>query len=91
MRGGYSGLQAEGAAALPPLSVQARKCRYRAVGSACKWPRQAASLGAVPRSDDRDLVPVRRAYKFRAYPTRPQEGRAVRLLADHCDLHDGGA
>jgi putative transposase len=29
---------------------------------------------------------VRRADKLRAYPTRPQEGRAVRLLADHCDL-----
>jgi putative transposase len=33
-------------------------------------------------------VPVRRAYKFRAYPTQPQEGRAVRLLADHCDLYN---
>jgi putative transposase len=31
---------------------------------------------------------VRRAYKFRAYPTRPQESRAVRLLADHCDLYN---
>jgi putative transposase len=31
---------------------------------------------------------VRRAFKFRAYPTRPQEGRAVRLLADHCDLYN---
>ena len=31
---------------------------------------------------------VRRALKFRAYPTRPQEGRAVRLLADHCDLYN---
>jgi putative transposase len=31
---------------------------------------------------------VKRAYKFRAYPTRPQEGRAVRLLADHCDLYN---
>jgi putative transposase len=31
---------------------------------------------------------VRRAYKLRAYPTRPQEGRAVRLLADHCDLYN---
>jgi putative transposase len=31
---------------------------------------------------------VRRAYKFRAYPTRPQEGRAVRLLRDHCDLYN---
>jgi putative transposase len=31
---------------------------------------------------------VRRAYKFRAYPTRPQEGRAIRLLADHCDLYN---
>jgi putative transposase len=34
-------------------------------------------------------VPVRRAYKFRAYPTRPQDGRADRLLADHCDLYNG--
>jgi hypothetical protein len=31
---------------------------------------------------------VRRAFKFRAYLTRPQEGRAVRLLADHCDLYN---
>jgi putative transposase len=31
---------------------------------------------------------VRRAYKFRAYPTRQQEGRAVRLLRDHCDLYN---
>jgi len=31
---------------------------------------------------------VRRAFKFRAYPTRPQEGRAVRLLAEHCDLYN---
>jgi len=31
---------------------------------------------------------VRRAYKLRAYPTRPQERRAVRLLADHCDLYN---
>jgi putative transposase len=31
---------------------------------------------------------VRRAYKLRAYPTRPQEARAVRLLADHCDLYN---
>jgi putative transposase len=31
---------------------------------------------------------VRRAYKLRAYPTRPQEGRAVRLLVDHCDLYN---
>jgi len=31
---------------------------------------------------------VRRAYKFRAYPTRPQEVRAARLLADHCDLYN---
>ncbi len=35
-----------------------------------------------------DVVQVRRAYKFRAYPTRPQEARAVRLLADHCDLYN---
>ena len=31
---------------------------------------------------------MRRAYLFRAYPTRPQEGRATRLLADHCDLYN---
>ena len=31
---------------------------------------------------------VRRAYKFRAYLTRPQEGRGVRLLADRCDLYN---
>ena len=31
---------------------------------------------------------MRRAYKRRAYPTRPQEGRSVRLLADHCDLYN---
>jgi putative transposase len=38
--------------------------------------------------DESDRVPVRRAYKFRAYLTRPQEGHAVRLLADHCDLYN---
>jgi putative transposase len=31
---------------------------------------------------------VKRAFKFRAYPTRLQEIRAVRLLADHCDLYN---
>jgi putative transposase len=31
---------------------------------------------------------VRRAYKFRAYLTRPQEIRAAGLLADHCDLYN---
>ena len=31
---------------------------------------------------------MKRAYKLRAYPTRPQQGRAVRLLADHCDLYN---
>jgi putative transposase len=31
---------------------------------------------------------VRRAYKFRAYPTRPQDVRADRLLDDHCDLYN---
>ena len=48
----------------------------------------AAACGAVPRTGDMDLVQVRRAFKFRAYPTWPQEGRAVRLLADHCDLYN---
>jgi len=40
------------------------------------------------RTDPRDSVQVRRAYKFRVYPTRSQEGRAVRLLSDHCDLYN---
>jgi putative transposase len=31
---------------------------------------------------------VRRAFKFRVYLTHPQEGRAARLLADHCDLYN---
>jgi putative transposase len=31
---------------------------------------------------------MRRAFKFRAYPTRGQEQRAARLLADHCDLYN---
>ena len=31
---------------------------------------------------------MRRAFKFRAYPTRPQEHRPARLLADHCDLYN---
>jgi hypothetical protein len=42
----------------------------------------------VTHADHRNPVQVRRAYKFRAFPTRPQEGRAVRLLADHCDLYN---
>jgi len=42
----------------------------------------------MTHSDYTNRVPVRRAYKFRAYPTQPQQGRAVRLLADHCDLYN---
>jgi len=34
------------------------------------------------------MCSMRRAYKLRAYPTRPQEGRAIRLLHDHCDLYN---
>ena len=65
-----------------------RKCRYRAVRLAGKWLCQAVASGAVPDTDHTDPAKVRRAYKFRAYPTRPQEGRAARLLADHCDLYN---
>ncbi len=42
----------------------------------------------MTRTDHRDPVQVRRAHVFRAYPTRPQEGRAVKLLRDHCDLYN---
>jgi putative transposase len=31
---------------------------------------------------------MRRAYKFRACPAGPQEGRAARLMRDHCDLYN---
>jgi putative transposase len=44
--------------------------------------------GTVTPTNDLDPVQVKRAYKLRAYPTRPQEGRAVRLLRDHCDLYN---
>ena len=44
--------------------------------------------GAVTRTDSSDRMQMRRAYKFRAYPTRPQDGRAKGLLADHCDLYN---
>ena len=66
----------------------AQKCQYRAVESASKWPRETASSGALTHAGHVEAMQVRRAYKFRAYPTRPQEGRAVRLLADHCDLYN---
>ena len=42
----------------------------------------------MSHTDRGDPVQVRRAYVFRAYPTRPQEGRAVKLLRDHCDLYN---
>ena len=42
----------------------------------------------MAHTDYRDPVQVRRAYKFRAYPTRPQEGRSAGMLADHCDLYN---
>jgi putative transposase len=43
---------------------------------------------AMNHTDETDLMQVHRAYKLRAYATRPQEGRAVRLLRDHCDLYN---
>jgi putative transposase len=42
----------------------------------------------MPHTDYLALVQMRKAYKLRAYPTRPQETRAVRLLRDHCDLYN---
>jgi putative transposase len=52
-------------------------------GPGMPWHRRA-----VTRTDDTDPMPVRRAYKLRAYPTRPQEDRAVKLLRDLCDLYN---
>ncbi len=37
---------------------------------------QGGILRALTQTDYADRVQVRRSYKFRAYPTRPQEGRA---------------
>ncbi len=31
---------------------------------------------------------MKRSYKLRAYPTKPQQGRANRLLAAHCELYN---
>jgi len=44
--------------------------------------------GPVTHTDYRGPVQVRRAYKFRAYPTQPQEDRSAGMLADHCDLYN---
>jgi putative transposase len=46
------------------------------------------SMWRAGPTGERESAKVRRTYKFRAYLTRPQEGRAVRLLADHCDLYN---
>jgi transposase len=43
---------------------------------------------AMTSTDYSGRVQMKRAYKLRAYPTRSQEGRAARLLADHCDLYN---
>jgi hypothetical protein len=51
-------------------------------------PPRGDSLSGQRYTCDKGPVQVRRAYKFRAYPTQPQRGRAVRLLADHCDLYN---
>jgi putative transposase len=51
-------------------------------------PEMCVHRRASTHYDDTDPMQVRRAYKLRAYPTRPQEGRAVRLLRDHCDLYN---
>jgi len=45
---------------------------------------------AVTHTDYTDPVQVKRAYKLRAYPTRPQEGRVGRLLREHFDLYNAG-
>ena len=50
--------------------------------------RETRLSGAMTRTDYSGRVQMKRAYKFRAYPTRPQEGRAAHLLADHCDLYN---
>jgi hypothetical protein len=85
---------------LPPCGREVRapllRVRARMSVPGHRLARQLARLRQHPGDDLPDAthirmpgpVPVRRAYKFRAYPTRPQDGRASRLLADHCDLYN---
>jgi putative transposase len=46
------------------------------------------TLRSGDHADVRDPVQGKRAFKFRAFLTQPQQGRSVRLLADHCDLYN---
>jgi hypothetical protein len=94
LRGGERRLRAARESALPPFSVSLPECHTesrpechrQAIRSASEWPREAGISGVATHTSYSGRVQVRRAYKFRAYPTRPREGRAARLLADHCDL-----
>jgi putative transposase len=70
--------------ALSPFKMSYPECQMQAVSSA----RETGLSGAMTRTDYSGRVQMKRAYKFRAYPTRPQEGRAAHLLADHCDLYN---
>jgi hypothetical protein len=56
-----------------------------------QWVGDMVSVAGRDQTDHWNPVQVRRAYKFRAYLTRPQEGRPGALLRDHCDLYDAGA
>lgn len=73
-----------GLAAAIPLSLH-RIWRVSS-GTAC---RSASDDDAREKSLCAVWCPVvKRAYKFRAYPTRQQENRSVSLLRDHCELYD---
>ena len=87
MRGGDRRPPAE-ESALPPFRMSCPECHGQAVSSVPEWPHETGTSGAATHTDYSGRVQMKRAYKFRAYPTRPQEGRAARLLADHCDLYN---
>jgi hypothetical protein len=44
--------------------------------------RRGGDLQGLTRTDYRNPVQMRRAYKFRAYLTRPQERRLAGVIAD---------
>lgn len=88
MRGGHSSLQAGGEAALPPLSVAARECQYRAIGFALSGPAAWRALRAATHTDRGNPVRVRRAYKFLLRPTRSQVVALEACLEDHRQLYN---
>src|SRR5260370_40186725 len=82
----WKGLVPSGGMEIRALSLQRVRARMSVPGRkvAGQWP----GGGAPGRDPHRTPGPVQvgRAYKFRAYPTRPQDGSPGWGLGDYCDL-----